>query len=727
MEGWRERFFVAGCSGFIAALTYWNTLVCGFVWDDLRAIEWNRDVTIGMTDGGLWDLEFVGNDFWGDRIDEPGSHQSFRPLVVLSFRFDAWLAGELRPRQFHLTNVVLHSICTVLVGILAFKVLKSDVFPSLVAGVVFAVHTVHTEAVAGLVGRADILACIFFLLGALLCELDLQISPVLLSFASMLCKEAGITLIGYLAARKIFFFLENHKKNQDALTFISIHGAIALSALKWRVSLHGGQSMYNWTLMENPICLEQDPWKKICSYAHAHARYAQMMVLPLGLAFDHGYAGIEVLSSPSMMSIFAYVVLLGFVFGAFAVGDFLMLRLLALTLLPFIPASNLVFEVGTVLAERLLYIPSAAFCILLGLVVQRVLKFTQSGKHHRFTFVVLIFLYISLLSRWTILRNEEWRDPLTLYEAGIREEPLSVTALNNAGFYRMHLGPVESKLIAVEYFSKATELHPEYHIAWQNLGIVQRKLGNHNAAISALEKALQVKETSDMFALLGDELLAFIESMGTTLDSQAKEQYLVRAEKAFMLAVSETKIPFASHGLIRVDIHRRGLHIDQVNELNNLREMNRDPDVKWSDLVDEDVILGQMALIHYLDGSQEKAIDLWEEALRVSIGRKRPRLEIVANAGSLGWLALFESNPRSEKRFISAEGSILTPLQRAEELLRAANQMDPRNGIIMVNLGWLFELSGRKPHAKLFYDMAAKTGCCESLSLQERIQRVSIQ
>lgn len=105
------------------------------------------------------------NDFWGTPIGSTNSHGSYRPLCVASFRLNHWTGG-LDPKGYHAANVLLHCAVTYLVYA-AYRALWPGCRPA-VAAAAFAVHPVHAEAVAGVVGRADLLACLFYLL-AFLC------------------------------------------------------------------------------------------------------------------------------------------------------------------------------------------------------------------------------------------------------------------------------------------------------------------------------------------------------------------------------------------------------------------------------------------------------------------------------------------------------------------------------------------------------------------------------
>ena len=102
------------------------------------------------------------DDFWGTPLVHSGSHKSYRPLCVLTFRLNYRLGG-LDPWGYHLGNVLAHGATAALFTHLARRLLVRTP-PTLLAGLLFASHPIHTEAVAGVVGRADVLACLFYLL-----------------------------------------------------------------------------------------------------------------------------------------------------------------------------------------------------------------------------------------------------------------------------------------------------------------------------------------------------------------------------------------------------------------------------------------------------------------------------------------------------------------------------------------------------------------------------------
>ena len=171
-------------------------------------------------------INLLYDDFWGTPLTHSGSHKSYRPVCVLSFRLNYFL-GKLDPFGYHLGNVVLHVLVTAIFTHFC-RILLQETFPTLVAGLLFAAHPVHTEAVAGIVGRADVGACLFFLLALLnyikyVKYRDENFSSdgggttvdnkrkilyffltAIFTTLSMLTKEQGVTVIAVCAAYDLF-------------------------------------------------------------------------------------------------------------------------------------------------------------------------------------------------------------------------------------------------------------------------------------------------------------------------------------------------------------------------------------------------------------------------------------------------------------------------------------------------------------------------------------------
>ena len=124
-------------------LVYINSLNGGFVFDDHRGILENKDLR--PEERSLWQL--LNNDFWGGSMTREVSHKSYRPLTVLSYRYLNYAISGLQPFGYHLVNVSLHGAVCLLFLYLC-RIIQGRGTWSLFSALLFAVHSVHTEAVS---------------------------------------------------------------------------------------------------------------------------------------------------------------------------------------------------------------------------------------------------------------------------------------------------------------------------------------------------------------------------------------------------------------------------------------------------------------------------------------------------------------------------------------------------------------------------------------------------
>ena len=141
----------------VTIFVYSNGVYCGFVFDDASAIVDNQDLRSHVQP---WWILFY-NDFWGTPMAHDSSHKSYRPLTVLTFRWNYALAG-LDARFYHLINILLHSFVVLIFYRFSQEFL--DHCGSLAAALLFSLHPIHVEAVTGVVGRAELLSALFVFL-----------------------------------------------------------------------------------------------------------------------------------------------------------------------------------------------------------------------------------------------------------------------------------------------------------------------------------------------------------------------------------------------------------------------------------------------------------------------------------------------------------------------------------------------------------------------------------
>lgn len=148
---WAHKWISIVLVATTAFLSYHSSLDGGFVFDDHRAILTNDDLDSSKT--SLSDL-FV-HDFWGGHMSRVESHKSYRPLTVLTYRYLNFYFSQLQPYGYHLTNVLMHCLASVLFLVLCEIIIGGETAsttytPSWAtyAALLFAVHSIHTEAVS---------------------------------------------------------------------------------------------------------------------------------------------------------------------------------------------------------------------------------------------------------------------------------------------------------------------------------------------------------------------------------------------------------------------------------------------------------------------------------------------------------------------------------------------------------------------------------------------------
>ena len=151
---------------------------------------------------------------------------------------------------------------------------------------------------------------------------------------------------------------------------------------------------------------------------------------------------------------------------------------LALTLFPYLPASNLFFPVGFVVAERVLYLPSMGFCMLVGYGAWCVI---QSVRNVALRAAIVLFLVclLALQAGRTVLRNQDWESNLSLYTSGARFNPDNGVMLTNLGIEH---GRLKNYSFAERLYRRSIKVAPTHSRGYGNLGGLMEALKKYDEA-----------------------------------------------------------------------------------------------------------------------------------------------------------------------------------------------------------------------------------------------------
>ncbi len=318
-----------------AVAVYVPTARYGFVEDDRAVVAANpRAHSIPQA------VRAFDQPYWGDEF--------YRPLTVLSFAVD-WTVSGGRAGWLHLMNALWHGVASVLVALLLARAVSPAA--AVVGGLVFALHPVHTEAVAGLVGRAEVLAAAG-MFGAVLCARRRRwVAAVACAAAAMLSKEHGV-ITGVLIVLDRWLQRPDEPPYPRGLyVALAIVTAVFLGA--WY--LIGRRATGDVA----SVFIGAGTTERLELALPAVARATGLLVWPLNLSADYGPRVIPAYRAFSLAALAGTVMVVAMLAG----GWWVRRTVPALTFAAwaaaaaYLPTSNLLFPSGIVLAERALYVP----------------------------------------------------------------------------------------------------------------------------------------------------------------------------------------------------------------------------------------------------------------------------------------------------------------------------------------------------------------------------------
>jgi tetratricopeptide (TPR) repeat protein len=474
LGSWRWRIDARTLVAALAVLVFSGSLGGGFVLDDTKVVRDNPGIR--SLSGAL---AYFGSDYhWPHEVSG-----LYRPLVHLSYAVDH-AVGAGAPLFFHATNLALHAVCSLLVLAL-FLELGASAAVAVGGASLFAVHAVHSEVVANLAGRGELLAA-GFALAALLAHARggrLGYAVPALFAAALLCKESAIALPLVIALYDWLWRREHPLATRRNAAMAASLLSVALIYLALRSFALEGSPLPAPSRMDNPL-VELDLPLRILNALAIAQRYLGLLLFPAVLRYDYSLAQIPLLASflepGALLVLFACALEIG-------AGIWLARRSrlaafgFGLALASFAVVSNLTVPIGTILAERLLYFPSIGFCLLLALGLERLLRSRPRAL------LVALGLVIALHGARAALRTFEWNSEERLYLADLPRSPNSARVQNNAGFAEQMRG---NHALALRHFDRALEIDPSYRLAYRNAGISLSELGDLEQAIRVFRDEL---------------------------------------------------------------------------------------------------------------------------------------------------------------------------------------------------------------------------------------------
>ena len=410
----------------LTLLAYSNSFRAGIVLDNKALLL--QDPRIRAVTGENLSLIFE-HTYWWPR----GEAGIYRPLTTLSYLLNyVGLGDGDQAAGYHRVNLVLHMVNMLLVFALGRRLLGQVGRAALLAAL-WAVHPASTESVTNIIGRSDLLAAMAILSGFLMYVKSTQTAgPRRLAWltglgmataAGVYSKESAVMIIGVIALYELTW--PGRRRWFDFLFGCVATGIPITGMLLQRASVLAGSSPAEFPFTDNPIA-GAGFWTGRLTALKVVAHYLAQVVWPRRLSIDYSYSQISLVSGSAGDWISVAVTLLA---AASLVGLWRWNRtaffLAGFALIVFLPTSNLLFPIGTIRADRFLYLPAVG---LLGCVVIAVYALGSQMRSPMVAPVILLVMTTGFAVR-TWARNGEWSDEVTL---------ASVDVQTNSRSFKLH-------------------------------------------------------------------------------------------------------------------------------------------------------------------------------------------------------------------------------------------------------------------------------------------------
>ena len=458
---------------------------------------------------------------------KPEAYQ-YRPLSLLMFATE-WQLSPDNSTLYHVLNVLWYALACVLLYVVLRKMFvdKNKLLPFIIT-ILYAAHPMHTEVVANIKGRDEIMLLLFLLssIWFALQYIDTKkmywLTGVFLSFLlAMFSKESAITFLLALPITVYFFRKAGRKEYINIIVAIVVPIIIYLVA---RFAVLSEFSSSALTSINNYFAEEPLMTRWACAIMLL-GKYLLLLIIPYQQVCDYSFSQLPLVTFGSwqtMLSLLVYIALLVYAFKgirkkspiAFAVFFFVVTMSIY---------SNLVYLIGASFADRFLFLPSLAYCIAIVYLLFEFSKYDYKqqkfGDIRKYTFsmgiliVMLLFFVVKTYSR-----SAEWENNYTLYGADIkksensarlnllwgealRDKAIEYQAKNdtlstpaemekNTLFYKAYMWK------SIQAIQKAITIYPKHANAYERLGFAYYSLSPFYRKENFLDSAVKYYEQS---------------------------------------------------------------------------------------------------------------------------------------------------------------------------------------------------------------------------------------
>lgn len=531
---------IYGLVALLAIVVFLNSLRNGLVYDSSFMIGSNatfreiaQEETLGAKIVGLGRLFDEG--FWDgvNRAVDPSrrilGQALYRPLMMCVLGA-SYVGFGMTATPVILVSLLWHVLTSLLIVRLAFR-LSNSTRTAAIAGLLFAVHPLHTEAVAYAVGVGETQATFFALLALVLygnawkndsVRYGRYALAVLCYAIAVFTKESAVALLALLPFFDLARRGEAPPVKQRLIAYAGFAVVIAVN-IAIRIDVIGRltPNAQIITELDNPL-IREGLWVRLATGVTLFARAIHLFVMPIGQSTDYSFNELPLARSlfePASLSAFVLLALM-------TIGGWKALRSrpalgfgLLFFLFAFGPVSNIPVAHGTIFAERILYLPTVGLALAAGALLSQLLGWLErkSDAAVRATRAILVSLLV-VFAILCAVRNRVYASQDSLCVDMVKSAPNSARAHYMFGENERRKR-VEEKAgdiaRAVSSYQRAIEIWPNFLQAHLQLGFAYLAQGEHQRAIQKLQTLKnslpRTEDARDMIAQI-DAGLAMIKN-----------------------------------------------------------------------------------------------------------------------------------------------------------------------------------------------------------------------
>ncbi|MCX6250446.1 MAG: tetratricopeptide repeat protein [Bacteroidetes bacterium] len=463
-------------------ILYGNTLFNDYALDDLIVIKSNSFTQKGVA--GIKEI-FSYDSFTGFYRVQKNlvAGGRYRPLSIASFAVEYSLMNGLNPYVSHLMNIILYGLTGCLIFLILSKLLPPGKGNPWYTGIpfittlLFLAHPIHTEVVANIKSRDELLA-MFFALAALwftLRYLDTHKfkhagMAGFTFFLGLLSKENALMFVIIIPLTIHFFTGHSIRKNLlSAIPLLII--SVVFIFIRFLVLGYFNSTQIPRELLNNPF-LDATAGQKYGTILLTLGMYLKLLFIPHPLTHDYYPYHIPLVSLTDYRAIIPFMIYAGLL--VYAITGIAKRKIVPFGIfyycITLFMVSNILFPVGTFMNERFLYIPSLGFILILAWFLSLKMREWIRNEHtYKIVFYSALFIIIALFSIKTIARNRIWKDDFTLFSTDVKVSSNSSKANTTAGGAYMEKAQKEQDTIlkdryfnsSKQYLSNALTIYPE--------------------------------------------------------------------------------------------------------------------------------------------------------------------------------------------------------------------------------------------------------------------------